>query len=63
MPRPRGSPFGAASTEQVSIRSTPLLTSDELDKALLRAIEYRARRALSRCKNNPELTLANRAPR
>ena len=32
----------AASTGQVSIRTTPLLTPDEVDKALQRTVDYRA---------------------
>jgi uncharacterized protein with GYD domain len=32
----------AASTGQVSIRTTPLLTSEEVDKALQRTVDYRA---------------------
>lgn len=32
----------AASTGQVNIRTTPLLTPDEVDKALQRTVDYRA---------------------
>lgn len=32
----------AASTGQVNIRTTPLLTPEEVDKALLRTVDYRA---------------------
>ena len=32
----------AASTGQVTVRTTPLLTADEMDKALLRTVDYRA---------------------
>jgi uncharacterized protein with GYD domain len=32
----------AASTGHVSIRTTPLLTPEEVDKALLRKVDYRA---------------------
>ena len=32
----------AASTGQVSVQTTPLLTPEEVDKALLKTVEYRA---------------------
>ena len=32
----------AASTAQVNVRTTPLLTPEEVDKALLRTVDYRA---------------------
>jgi uncharacterized protein with GYD domain len=32
----------AASTGQVTVRTTPLLTCEEMDKALLKTVDYRA---------------------